>query len=129
MWRDRREISLREHKTFTIPIRAKKQFFKTTKQSVIHSIFSTQKITKIIYSNKLVRLQRTIKAFLRRKGFYTKVFLSSIRGKIRYSVQSYIFNILYYYIPSRENSINSIEDDFLISEERQICDVSESIYV
>ena len=68
---------------------------KYSKQSSIRSIFSTQKINRIIYSNKLVRLQRTIKAFLRRKGFYTKVFLSSIRGKIKYSVQSYIFNILY----------------------------------
>ena len=40
---DRKQISLRARKTFTIPIRAKNQIFKTTKQSSIRSIFSTQK--------------------------------------------------------------------------------------
>ena len=40
---DRKQISLRAHKTFTIPIRAKNQIFKTAKQSSIRSIFSTQK--------------------------------------------------------------------------------------
>ena len=78
---ERKQVSIRERRNFSIPIHNSK-CYKTTKQNVSHSIFSTQKLNKIIYINKIIILQRTIKSFLRRKGFYTKVFFSSIRGKI-----------------------------------------------
>lgn len=126
--------SMRDHKVFSIKLHGKHLLnnsryrkHQIDKSNIDKNTFCTKQIKLNTSNSKIERIQRKIRDYLGKKGFYGKAYnrlkialVYLMKNKINFSVKFYTLSVLKreYYIPESDKSVDTLKDDFSLTEER-----------
>ena len=124
--RDRKAFSIRLHgKHLLNKVRNRKN--QIDKLNMNTNTFCIKQIKVNTSNSKIERIQRKVREFLGKKGFYGKAYnrlkialVYLIKNKINFSVKFYSFNVIKreFYVPESDKSVDTVKDDFTLTEER-----------
>lgn len=126
--------SIREHKAFSIRLHGKHLLNKARnrknqidKSNMNNNTYCKKQIKVNTSNSKIEKIQRKVREFLGKKGFYGKAYnrlkialVYLIKNKINFSVKFYSFNVIKreFYVPESDKSVDTLKDDFALTEER-----------
>ena len=126
--------SIRDHKAFSIRLHGKHLLNKARnrksqidKSNMNSNTYCIKQIKVNTSNSKIEKIQRKVREFLGKKGFYGKAYnrlkialVYLIKNKINFSVKFYSFNVIKreFYVPESDKSVDTLKDDFALTEER-----------
>lgn len=126
--------SIRDHKAFSIRLHGKHLLNKARnrknqidKSNMNNNTYCKKQIKVNTSNSKIEKIQRKVREFLGKKGFYGKAYnrlkialVYLIKNKINFSVKFYSFNVIKreFYVPESDKSVDTLKDDFALTEER-----------
>ena len=126
--------SIRDHKAYSIRLHGKHLLNKARnrknqidKSNMNSNTYCIKQIKVNTSNSKIEKIQRKVREFLGKKGFYGKAYnrlkialVYLIKNKINFSVKFYSFNVIKreFYVPESDKSVDTLKDDFALTEER-----------
>ena len=126
--------SIRDHKAYSIRLHGKHLLNKARnrknqidKSNMNSNTYCIKQIKVNTSNSKIEKIQRKVREYLGKKGFYGKAYnrlkialVYLIKNKINFSVKFYSFNVIKreFYVPESDKSVDTLKDDFALTEER-----------